>query len=653
MKLYSKLLFAGSALLAAGALSSCEEGKTLEDANVVYIEMNASEITLCYGDTIKIGATVSNESGDIINTPITWSVDDENVARLLGDSAIVSVEGAQGRSTKVRATLKNGKYALSNVYVTANTPRDIFPVDTAGVAIASRTSYYITHDSVIFKVNPRTLLYDFEPTYELSGDGLVPYEAMPMTVNKEAGTVSVHYGAARMAGEGLITLKVGPEGGEKEGSCVIKLDPPYEGATFYGPDYAGMPYIGSRPVLHTLRMYYANTYDRIMDVGVLDTCRVAVNIQTGDEVDIKEAYKKYQWVPVSGNSVLVSAMYEDYVEGHGFDAVLVVRSGITEGETIYEMRCPTDTLTATFTVFDYKNTFPVDEIICDYDSVSMMAGETVLITTSVVPMSSYGYHKPRVVAADPTIVQVGEYESNQVPLRGLKPGKTFITLYSNDKTLTIPVEVRAGVELVLWPSNENKNTNVIFEGYEVEWLVDVRTPDGSANVLPVSWNVVTNPDVVSVQPHATDINRAIVKGLKAGTATIRAKCLDKESDAANITVLTRPVNTNVTADDEIGVFFDTDKNMLVVSIMSETGQFPYSNVEINIEGSDEVFTTYTIGGNSYIVLDNGVLPITGTLTISENPDDDEMLVINGSIVLHLADGTTATYTFNNVDGFVW
>ena len=65
-----------------------------------------------------------------------------------------------------------------------------------------------------------------------------------------------------------------------------------------------------------------------MDINSEATIRVAMNIESGAKEDIEAAYKAYRWEVISGSSVVVTRMEEEFVENQGFDAVLTVRSGI-------------------------------------------------------------------------------------------------------------------------------------------------------------------------------------------------------------------------------------------------------------------------------------------------------------------------------------
>ena len=58
-----------------------------------------------------------------------------------------------------------------------------------------------------------------------------------------------------------------------------------------------------------------------MDINSEATIRVAMNIESGAKEDIEAAYKAYRWEVISGSSVVVTRMEEEFVENQGFDAV--------------------------------------------------------------------------------------------------------------------------------------------------------------------------------------------------------------------------------------------------------------------------------------------------------------------------------------------
>ena len=276
MKRYSIILFL-AVFFGVTIFSACEEEATLDGATEVYITLNPTDISLRIGDTVKISAKVTNVSGKIINTPISWSLADETVAKLLGDSAIVAVNGGQEKKTTLKATLENGKYAITTVSVLRNLPEGVTCVanDSTMPEMTSKQSYNIPHDSVMFAVSPKTLLYDYEPKVKL--EGVTAYDPLT-TINYEKGIVTVHFTSPRESGEGKITVSLGESSTAQSGSCTITIAPQIF-ATFYGEYYANMPYLATRPGKEILPMYFAYTYEKEMDINTSDTIRIAMNVQ--------------------------------------------------------------------------------------------------------------------------------------------------------------------------------------------------------------------------------------------------------------------------------------------------------------------------------------------------------------------------------------
>ena len=598
-----------------GIFVGCNEDDTLDGATEVYITLNPTDITLRVGDTIKISALDTNLSGDRINTPVAWSVLDEKVAKILGDTAIVCVLGAQGKETKLKAELVNGKYALTSVTVTTNLPKGITPVNEEGLVISSKRSYDITHDSVLFAVSPKELLEDFTPQYTI--EGLEEYK-IPMTIDKEAGLVAIHYAAPRSAGEGKITVSIGEQATAQSASCSVLLMPVIY-ATFYGEKYADMPYLDTRPDKSVLPQWFAYTNETNMDINSEATIRVAMNIESGAKEDIEAAYKAYRWEVISGSSVVVTRMEEEFVENQGFDAVLTVRSGIDEGEAEFHCITPDTVLVATFTVQNYKTRYPVDEITVDRSSVSMSMGDVLMLTTGVVPSTSYAYHKPKVIAEDPTVVEVGKYDGNMITLKGLKVGTTKLVLTSSDKTLEIPVTITESIKSVLWESTNNRT---LFVGQSVEWGVNVTTVSGGPNPYDVIWKSF-DPSILTATP--VEGSRGIITAIAEGTTTVRVEVNGVRSDAASVKVIGLQENllyTSSNTDYENTVVY-SDKDDLVILVTPESG---YELIMITLAGvgkDDNYDGIYSVSDHQTDIEIDGakVSATSGSVTIASRNAD--------------------------------
>ena len=623
-----------------GIFVGCNEDDTLDGATEVYITLNPTDIILRVGDTIKISALVTNLSGDRINTSVAWSVLDEKVAKILGDTAIVCVLGAQGKETKLKAELVNGKYALTSVTVTTNLPKGITPVNEEGIVISSKRSYDITHDSVLFAVSPKELLEDFTPQYTI--EGLEEYK-IPMTIDKEAGLVAIHYAAPRSAGEGKITVSIGEQATAQSASCSVLLMPVIY-ATLYGEKYADMPYLDTRPDKSVLPQWFAYTNETNMDINSEATIRVAMNIESGAKEDIEAAYKAYRWEVISGSSVVVTRMEEEFVENQGFDAVLTVRSGIDEGEAEFHCITPDTVLVATFTVQNYKTRYPVDEITVDRSSVSMSMGDVLMLTTGVVPSTSYAYHKPKVIAEDPTVVEVGKYDGNMITLKGLKVGATKLVLTSSDKTLEIPVTITESIKSVLWESTNNRT---LFVGQSVEWGVNVTTVSGGTNPYDVIWKSF-DPSILTATP--VEGSRGIITAIAEGTTTVRVEVNGVRSDAASVKVIGLQENmlyTSSNTDYENTVVY-SDKDDLVILITPESG---YELIMITLAGvgkDDNYDGTYSVSDHQTDIEIDGakVSATSGSVTIASR-DTDALISFDLSFEV---DNKTFTLKAENVLG---
>lgn len=629
MKRYSIILFL-AIFFGVTIFSACKEEATLDGAAEVYITLNPTNISLRLGDTVRISAKVTNLSGKEIETPITWSVGDETVARLLGDTAIVAVDGGQEKETTLKALLENGKYALTSVYVTRNLPEGVTCVanDSTMPEMTVKQSYNMLHDSVMFAVSPKTLLYDYDP--EVTLEGVKAYDPLT-TINYEKGLVTVHFVSPREYGEGKVTLSLGESSTAQSGSCDIVIAPQLL-ATFYGEAYSDQSYIGTRPDQGVLPMYFVYTYEKELDINTSDTVRVAINLQTGLREDIENAYDAYHWEIASGSSVVITQKTNEYVENQGFDAVLSVRAGVDEGDTEIHCVTPDTVLVATFRVKNFKVRYPVEEITVDKDPVTMPVGGVALLTTGVIPASSYAYHKPVITPVDPTKVSVGTYDGNVISLRGLAVGETDLILTANGKEKRIKAIVTDGIASVLWAQG---NPLTIFEGQSVQWGVEARTLSGGENPYDVDW-ISSNTSILTAKQDGDDNKHGIVTGVSAGMAQVRAEVAGVSSDAAEVNVIALPVDLTLNAANTVkdnSWAYNNDKDLVVSVEMSASSV--YKTILLTLPG---VYTgtqtgTFTLPAGTKLNIDGAEIEVSsGSVTIST--EGDNMFVtytISGSV----------------------
>ena len=285
---------------------------------------------------------------------------------------------------------------------------------------------------------------------------------------------------------------------------------------------------------------------------------------------------------------------------------------------------------ATFTVKDYKTRYPVDEITVDLDPVTMPVGGTVMLTTGVIPASSYAYHKPVVTAVDPAKVEVGAYSGNMIPIKGLALGETELILTANGKEKRVPVKVTEGVLSVLW---EQGNVRTLFEGQTAQWGVDVRTTSGSESPYDVTW-ISTDDGVLTAQQSEGDNKHGTITAVSAGTADVTAEVAGVSSEVAEVKVIALPVglalNASNTQKDNSVVYDEGDDLVVFITPESGYGQIMLTLADAYKGGGYEGH--YDIPAGTVVDVDGARAEVTGILDIANGSGETTVsFSISGSV----------------------
>lgn len=654
MKLYKSLLYFTAALTAAGAMTGCSEEATLDGADAVYLELQPTDIYLRLGDTVKVTPRVTNVNGEEIPTQVALSVDDETVAKILGDTAVVAVNGGQGKGTKLRAALVNGKYAVTSVNVIKNTPLGLYPINEMGDTVSSIKSWGVPHAKVDFAINPIELLDDYsieDGTIKAELEGLQPcdiidetYNGELITIDRKHGIVTVHFTSPKVAGTGKVKLTIGEGGTAMTATMDVIMQPAFQFASFYGetagPDIAAMPYLNGRPSLGTLTMYIASKCDKVIDINSEDEVRVAMNIEGGTEENIKEAVKCYKWNMTKGGALLTVRDDYEIVAGHGFDAILGVRSGVQTGEVVYECVTPcvtteepdkTLTLTLTYNVVNIKKDYPIRAINLDNDNVTLDMNQTHIVKMTVEPMASYAYQKVKVEAADPTIVKLLDFEGYDLPIQGLKPGTTTVkfTAYNDtqivEKVLNVTVNDPVGSVVI-----DNSGDTYIFAGGTTTW---------KANTYSVSGVLMSNVELTwaSANTNVATVANGVITGVAAGSANITAACGDVVSGVRTVRVVAAP-HAISDASDFQGFYDDGDD---IVFLDNSDGYLYIPGGYAN----GEFVGTYNLSG-AYYMNSDAHAPATGTITIAKGAGEYEYIVTM-NVNINLSSSKVVRFAFSN------
>lgn len=594
MKKYTSLLmFCSVFILLFQLLTSCNEDNTLEGAKEVYITISPSNPFIMVGDTIALQADVVNLNGDRIDARVQWKSDDANIVKI-EEGKMMAQEGAQGKSTKIRAILENGKFALITVTVTAHVANGVAPFEEIHYTYSTKSI-----DTVWFAIDPIQLLLDYVPTVTNSDPELLIPSDKPIYVDKKVGKVGYVFSCDKqtIGGGVTITLSIGAVGSEKTGSTEVIVSPSI--ISSLGTDFN----------LITLEM------SKIMDINQVDTVWVNTKIDPTYDVDLAIAEKLYHWT-VEGNAAQWIKTGVKVAEGQGHRAYAVLRSGQFTGETVVKFECNGIILTTTIDVQNFAIQYPVDVLSVDKLTLELPIGTTGFFTPTVVPLSSYGIHLPKFTPNDPTIVQMLGYNGVEMELKGIKAGETDIVITSNDKSVVVHVKVLERVLSVVLASG---NKNSIFEGQTTQWFATVNTSGGSS-IQPI-WK--------SEDPAVASINaEGVINGKTGGKVSITAEAGGVSSQPGQLTVIGIPTadvvynNSNTNLDGN-AVFVENDH---IIVLFEPTITEPFRDSRLIIKPQVPVYeivdATYS-ATNSQISLEaNGALAgvSSGSITISSGSD---------------------------------
>ena len=612
-KYFNILLICGILpLLFIQLMTSCSEDDTLEGAKEIYLTINPRDPFILVGDTVDIRAYVLNLSGDTIRTSIKWTSDDTSIVEIYNDK-LVAQDGAQGKSTKVRATLTNGKYAVTTVTVSRHTPDGVSALEDV------HYTYNKNSDTVWFNVSPINYLLDYEPILTNSNPSVIIPAKEPVYIDKSTGRVGYVFSSSNKYAKGIV--KISLEGGAAQTT---------ETQVVVSPSI----------VSSLVDDYQYITYESgmLMDINKEDTLWIYTKVDPSYEIDLANAEEAYN-ISISGNAAQMFDTGVKVVQNRGHNVYVALRSGNFIGQSVVTFECNGTTLTTTIDVQDYANQYPVDELSVDRTEITMRVGNTVYVTPSVLPVSSFGLHLPVFTPVDPTVVGTVGYLDNEYGLRGLRVGETDVIVTSNDKSIVIKVTVLEGVQsVVIQPGLQSS----VFVGQSIQWFANVRTASG--DVVVSTWNS-SNEDISIID------DECIIKGLYACRTSITSEAGGVLSSLCTLTVsyfLSELFYyTNTTTDIDGNAAYIDDN--LIILLAPTSG--PFDVFQINVKPSISLWDvengTYS-DTNCQLSIEAGgaiVETIVGSITITDGPESYTK-TINGELTVQLG---TQSFTVTLTD----
>ncbi len=601
MKKYISVLPAILLSSCLGFFTGCSDEPTLDNSKVVYITIDPMNITLSARDTIPMVAHVQNLQGDTIRTPLEWSSDDEDIV-YFHENKLIAKDDAQGKSTKIRVSLQNGRYAITNATVVNRSSMKLV------AEVETQESYSKNNDSLWFCVTPKEVLLDYKPVITNPNPELViPASDEPCFIDFETGRFAYIFNTTRSSGKVAITAAIGPTGNSAKATSTVIVTP---------------------SITSSLTEDFTNvTYElsRTMDVNSTDTVWVYTKVDPTYDTDLNNAAQLYNWTS-EGNG---AQMYTtgNYVKNNiGHLAYAVVRSGQFTGQSKVVFECNGTVLTTTVDVQDYASQYPVDDLTVDKPSLKMLYQEKTYIIPTVTPASSFGFHVPKFVSMDESIVKVIGYNNNEMMIQAVGVGNTQLKVTSNDKVVYVDVEVDIKVSSILIDQGLQRT---LFEGQSTVWTAKVDAGEGN-EILPF-WNS-SNSNIASID------DKGVVQAHYPGQTEIYAYVGPIKSEPVRMTVVEFPTqNMTYTENDEPGSMY-VESNAtkdIMLKLEPKGGSKPVSIRIIPSTPMNDIENGSYQVGDGYqfrFEIDEAYTQIsTGELNISNYPGDKWMRYINGEL----------------------
>lgn len=539
------------------------EGDTV-DTPVVDEEESEFEADGTPKGTRNPDGTITSPDGRFIYTPSKYW-------------AIIGRQGAQGRTTNLRATLENGKFALTTVTVERSTLSGLLEPQQAKWA-----SYYTIKDDVAwFHVDQIGIADEYDVKFEFEftpvegaedGEFILPEETFQ--VDRENNLIGMAYIAPRSVGKGTCTIVIGNEEESSEASMEIMVMPLFSGGFEELNAESGLPKRPG-PAVETPSNLKSKNLTKTMDINSVDSVGLCFYIP-GDAIDIANAIKACKagflsW-NVEGSGILVTREYfdEDYsTEGiqAGFVSYIKFTSGSRPGSARVSLSSPARfpeedpkdnpyegaiDFVCDITVADYNVSYPVNGIVVVHNNDTVPDNGTITIDHGVPfslevdtdPSESFLYRTPSVTSSAPDVLRQGGASENKhiYAFEVLKPGST---------TLTFEV---LGVECHVNVVVNDRVTRLTWNGEFVQTLTPGSTSTSAVNVfmasnadapvaqLPEGFDLVwssSDPKVATVAADASDSRKVNITAVGDGTTTISCTATGGSTLSYSLTVASR------------------------------------------------------------------------------------------------------------------
>ncbi len=628
-----KALALVTVLLLGVFTSSCEDDLTLSEAgDNIYITMTPRFPNLelkVGGDTIQMSCVVTNHSGDIIPAEVKWSTDKPEIAKFIeGTNKLVALRAGKNETVIVRATLPNGRYAITKATVSSwrGEGLELLAVPLkieeegegdnktykASFEFLDKKLYLTPEQSLPFlvKLKPSHLLQQSKIIFEGVDERLFDVKELVLDPKTEEGQKRI---GATPKGAKWFVLSVKNKARFSDHKLTVKLDDPKM-------KLKQSVILNSGTVLDYLAFDdrgNQRTMTKIVDVNAKDKVMVYAKYSPELELDLENIKKAIKWEVLNtngGGCIIDKIEYDDTAKAF----VAHFTTGATAGQATIACSYQGVKVECSITVVDLKNV-KLDGLEVSEASREQLkdlyVGETLPLRIKILPKASTAFLQKELTASVVNSEFVSIAENNgSFSVTGLKAGETELVFKLRNQELRIPVKTKAAVKAV---NIDNTSPNVLMLGDMVTWRAEVAMegtdlPDFSKLI----WSSADKKLASIIGKSSGEVVQLKANALAEGQAKTEVDIKASYRGKHNIRKLTIvPLQTNAMIKagdmnlDEAGVTEDSGKVKVLLTPKKEVNA--KENLELLIEakvGKAQIEAkTYTSADyNIYIIWNNAL-----------------------------------------------
>ncbi len=592
-------------MLLAVFTTSCKDDLTLSDAgDDIYITMTPRFPNLelkVGGDTVQMSCVVTNHSGDIIPAEVEWSTDKPEIAKFVeGTNKLFAVAAGKNETVMVRATLPNGRYALTRATVSSWRGEGIeflaAPAKINEEGEGDEKTYsasfeflkkklYLTPDQTLpflVQLKPSQLLKQSKIVFEGLDENLFEVKELVLDPKTEEGRKRI---GVTPKGAKWFVLKVKSKVRFTDHKLTVKLDDPKM-------KLKQTIMLTSGTVLEELAFdnkFNQKTLTKILDINAKDKVMVFAKYAPDLPEDLENIKRDIKWEILNSNGggcIIDKVEYDTSAKAF----VAHFTAGATAGQTTLACSYQGVKIECTITIVDLANV-KLDGLAVSESAKEQLSdlyvGETIPLRVKILPKSSTAFLQKEleVSVANGEFVQITE-NNGAFSVTGLKAGETELVFKLRDKELRVPVKTKAAVKAV---NIDNTSPNIVMLGDIVEWRADVAMegtdmPDFSKLIWSSSdkkfASIIgkTSGEVVKLKANA------LGEGQSKTDVSIKASYRGKEN-SRTLTIVPLQSDATIKAEDmnldEAGVTEDSGKIKVLLTPKAEVNA--KENLELLIE----------------------------------------------------------------------